>query len=142
MGICRLTAMLVQSHPNADLLVDAAKHDNGLWSGWLYLLRDGEIHQPIFSSDPVYESADEAREVIRHAVASVRELGDKIFADDAVVTTQPAAQACQVCRACDGKGSYHPGQSGGGYGICDWVPCERCRGTRREPVGASGSKEE
>ena len=84
MGISRLSAMIIQSHPDGDLLIDSMQHCvSGLFAGWLYLLRDGEIHQPILSTDPIYETASQAGQVLRDCVCELRRMGDSIFADAA-----------------------------------------------------------
>lgn len=85
--ISRLTAMLIQAHPDLDreagygIGVSASgPHPNGKWSGWVSFWRDGRPHIcPMFSTDPVYDSAEEAEAAVKAGVAELRGLGDKIF---------------------------------------------------------------
>ncbi len=80
MGISRLDAMVIQSHPDSNLIIGVAQHKKTYkWSAWLYLLRDGVIHRPIISTDDIYESEEIAREEMSKTVKTIREMGDDIF---------------------------------------------------------------
>ncbi len=85
MGVSRLDAMVIQSRSDSDLLVDTAQYETGLWAGWLYLLRDGDIDHPIISTTPVFNTAKEAKDAIQQMVDTIRVMGDDIFKEENVV---------------------------------------------------------
>lgn len=45
----------------------------------------------------------------------------------------PTERQKNPCLSCGGQGWNHPMQSGGGYGICDKIPCDACHGSGRAP---------
>ncbi len=73
MGLSRLSAMMMQG--NETLCEAQGPYDNGKYGGYIYMLRDGEIHTPIVSVDyGYYKSAEEAVEQLEDLVKEVREL--------------------------------------------------------------------
>ena len=63
--------MIVQSHPDEDLLCDAMQEESGLWGGWLYLLRDGEIHQPLLNTTYIYKTPEEAVAIMKETITAI-----------------------------------------------------------------------
>ena len=70
MGVSRITALEIQGN---ETLVEARKSEiNGLYEGWLYMLRDGEIHKPMLNTAPVHETQGEAIASMDAIVEAVR----------------------------------------------------------------------
>lgn len=61
MGVSRLTAMIIATNYPDDIMV-AAGIDEGLkWAGFIYQMRDGEIHSLQVSTTNVFDTEDEAK---------------------------------------------------------------------------------
>lgn len=61
MAISKITALeLYSNHPD-DISTGAVKDiDSKKWAGYIYLLRDGEIHKVMLSTDPLFDTQQEA----------------------------------------------------------------------------------
>lgn len=81
MGITRLTAMTIQGWPETDtldadgLFATAGRASGELWAGELYLMKGGDLHTLLVSTEPIHETGEAA-------VASIRELVTKVKAID------------------------------------------------------------
>lgn len=73
MGLTRLSAMMIQG--NETLCEATGPHENGKYGGYVYLMKNGEIHTPIVSVDYGYfESEETAVEYFEALVKEVREM--------------------------------------------------------------------
>ena len=57
MGISRLTAYTIGNNYPESILIEAIKHDDEKYSGWIHLMRDGRVHATQLSTQPIFDSA-------------------------------------------------------------------------------------
>lgn len=81
MGVTKLTALTIQSWPNVDTIgggggiyVTAGGSDKAGWSGHVYLVKNGEVHQQLLSTEPVFKSKDKAVADMKRVVEQIRDL--------------------------------------------------------------------
>jgi len=54
--------------------------EEGKFTGWIQLYRDGILHTPLLSSNPVFDDAESAKRAMEKIVADVRALSlDKLM---------------------------------------------------------------
>lgn len=80
MGVTKLTALTIQSWPDTDTIkgggiyVTAGGNDKAGWSGHVYLVKGGEVHQQLLSTQPVFESKAKAVADMKRVVEQIRDL--------------------------------------------------------------------
>ncbi len=80
-GISRITALIIQTNEEKDITVDATgPHENGKYAGWITFWKYGRPHiSPLISTEPIYDIAEQAKEVMQDAIAKIRVMDS--FAD-------------------------------------------------------------
>lgn len=73
MGLSLLTVMTLANNYPDNVLVTAGGNEESKWSGFIYLLRDGEIHRCLANSQPVYDSEVEAKTEIKNYIEKIIE---------------------------------------------------------------------
>lgn len=67
-----LTALIIQSRGD-DIVCDAGgPTENGKYSGWIQLYRNGEYDHDLVSTEPVYDSKQDAIFAMQELVKTVR----------------------------------------------------------------------
>lgn len=72
-----LTAMELAGNYPENIMINAAKNDNGKFASFCYMTRDGNIHKLMLSTQPVFDSEKEANDaLIDVALACVKQYGE------------------------------------------------------------------
>jgi hypothetical protein len=70
-----ITALEIQTNGDDVVCsVGGPAKDNGKYVGWIELWRDGVLHKPMLSTEPVFNTAKEAKEYMEDIVKQVRTL--------------------------------------------------------------------
>jgi hypothetical protein len=62
------TAAILQTHYPAHILLTAGKTLDGKWRSFCYQLRDGSVHTTLLSTTPIFETEQEALQVMKDIV--------------------------------------------------------------------------
>lgn len=72
-----ITALELAGNYPENILINAAKQDNGKFASFCYMTRDGDIHKLMISTQPVFETEKEANDaLIEVAVACKQKYGE------------------------------------------------------------------
>jgi hypothetical protein len=72
-----ITALEIHTN-GGDIKCSAGGPDkNGKYTGWIELWRNGDLHKPMLSTQPVYDTEEEATRVMESIVSEVRALSIK-----------------------------------------------------------------
>ena len=75
MGLSRMSAMMIQGNgDNVKCAAGGPCKETGKWAGWIELWKDGRLHTPIVSTQPAYDSKEEAVKAMEDLVEEVRKL--------------------------------------------------------------------
>jgi len=77
----RLTAIIIQTRGDDVKCMASEPDKNGKCAGWIYLLKDGNIHTPLISTKAIYDSKEAAKSAMEEIVEKVRALThEELFA--------------------------------------------------------------
>jgi hypothetical protein len=68
----RLISLIIQGNYPNNIYIDSAKQENGKCRGFLYLLRDGQIHSLLLTSDSIFESDEKAKDKLHEICKSLK----------------------------------------------------------------------
>ena len=75
MGINRITAIEIQTNgDNIKCSAGGPAKENGKYVGWIELWRDGDLHKPMISTQPVFDTESEAIKAMENIVVEIRAL--------------------------------------------------------------------
>ncbi len=79
MGVSKMTGMMIQNWPDvdgpsADGLYLEATGEGETWAGYLYLCKNGAIHQLVLSTAPVFPTEEAAKVSIRDVMIDIRKM--------------------------------------------------------------------
>ncbi len=64
-GVTKITALTVASNYPENILISAGSNEDGKFIGLIYLLRDERIHTILLSTQPIYNTEQEAIEQMK-----------------------------------------------------------------------------
>ncbi len=62
-----LTAFEIEANYPEEILIETPQGDNGKFAGYMYRLKEGNVHKLMVSSEFVFNTAEEAKKVIVNA---------------------------------------------------------------------------
>lgn len=68
-----ITALEIAGNYPDNILINAAKQDNGKFASFCYMTRYGEIHKLILSTQPVFDTEKEANDALIEVAIACKE---------------------------------------------------------------------